>query len=240
MADLSFDEVMRELGVSEDELKRMIADNEIRAFHEGDELKFKREDVSKLRSSLETAPTIVLSDTDADSILEEPALEEPSLEEPELELDAEDALASEETVLSVEGLLEDDSPSLEEPILDDMGGEILEGEDTAPAVETSVGEDTVLDSGLLDEEDLSLGLDDTEEEGLLDEDVRAAPRRVRARAQEASPMMTALLVVMCVILVLPGAVLVNLAGGDNGVFPPWIKENLSHLNPIIDGIINLF
>ncbi len=249
MADMSFDEVARELGISEDELKRMVAENEIRAFHAGGELTFKRDDVSKLKDRLETAPTIILSDTDADSILEEPVLEEPSLEVPDLEveepasepisLDAEDALASEDTVLSVEGLLEDDSVSLEDP-LGGAAGDLLESDDTVAADATDVGEDTVLDSGLLEEEDLSLGLDETEEEGLLDEDIRVAPRRVRARIQESSPAMTAVLVVTALLLILPGSVLVNLAGGDNGIFPGWISENLTLLNSVIDSIIGLF
>ena len=254
MADMSFDEVARELGVSDEELKRMVAENEIRAFHQGGELRFKREDVNQLKNRLETAPTIVLSDTEAQSILEEPVLEEPllddgGLDEPLLDaggldeplLDdavleeplagADDAMANEETVLSVEGLLDDESISLEEPG-GDAGG-LLEGD--------SVGDDTVLDSGLLEEEDLSLGLDETEEDGLLEGgEVRSAPRRVRARPQESNPVMTGLLVVMSVLLVLPGAVLVNLAGGDNGVFPTWIEENLTALNGLVDSIIGLF
>lgn len=237
MADLSFDEVTRELGISSGELKRMIADNEIRAFHAGGQLRFKREDVSKLKHRLETAPTIILSDTDADSILEEPVLEEPVTGEPALA--GEDALARDDTVLSVEGLLEDDSTSLEEPALAAEGG--LEQEDTLPPVAAGVGEDTVLDSGLLEEEDLSLaGVEEAEEGGLLEEGVRAAPRRVRARSMESSPAMTAVLVVTGILLILPGAVLVNLSGGDNGVFPPWIGENLTFLNGVIDGIVSLF
>ena len=48
------------------------------------------------------------------------------------------------------------------------------------------------------------------------------------------------MVVMAVVLVLPGAILVNLAGGDHGVFPGWITENLTFLNGLVDGIISLF
>jgi len=252
MADMTFDEVLKELGISEDELKRKIAENEIRAFHEGGELKFKREDVMKLKNRLETAPTIILSDTDADSILEEPTLEEPTLEEPAVEEPTleeptleeptleEPALeepiseasgGEDETVLSVEGLLEDEEQiPLEEP-----------GETVGAGVgEETVGEDTVLDSGLLEEEDLGLALEETEEEPILGEEAREGPRRVRPRPQESSPMMTGLLVVTCVLLILPGAILVNLAAGQEGIFPDWISENLTVLNDLIDTIVNLF
>ena len=266
---MSFADVTRELGVSDAELKSMVAENQIRAFHEGGELLFKREDVAKLKESLETAPTIVLSDTEAesiledssvgdslldDSLLEEPVLEDAGLEEPLLDdvsledvsleepvfdepllADGleDDVLSSEETVLSVDGLLEDDGLSI------DGGDSLLEDDDFGGAP-TSVGDDTVLDSGLLDDEDLSLGLDETEDDDLLGDGERAGPRRVAARPQESSPVMTALMVVMAAALVLPGAILINLAGGDHGVFPGWITENLTFLNGAIDGIISLF
>jgi excisionase family DNA binding protein len=235
MADMNFDEVLRELNISADELKRMVADGEIRSFHVGGQLKFKRDDVTKLKNRLETAPTIVLSETDANSILEEPTLEEPSL------LDAEESLASEDTVLSVDGLLEDDSPLPQPPAKDES--DLIVESDVLAGSGSSVGEDTVLDSGLLEEGDageMSLGLDDTQEEGLLEEEGRAAPRRVRARPQEAHPIMTAVAVGAAAVLVIPGAILINLAGGDNGVFPEWIKGIPSAINGVVDGIINLF
>lgn len=234
MADLSFDEVARELGIGAEELRRMVADNEIRAFHEGGELKFKHEDVNKLKNRLETEPTIILSDTDAGKIIEDAPielessiLEEPVLEEQAAELiPADDALQSSETVLSVDGLLEDGPASADETAL---GLDVSESADA--------GHDTVFDSQLV-EDDLSLGAD----AGALalEEDVRSGPRRIKAKVQEADPVMTVLTVAACALMILPGAVLVNLAGGQDGSYPKWIGENLSFLNGIVDGIVQLF
>lgn len=232
MADLSFDDVTKELGIGADELRRMVADNEIRAFHEGGELKFKREDVNKLKNRLETAPTIILSDTDAESILEDsgidlesPVLEEPVLEEP-LAAAADDALQSSETVLSVDGLLEDSPAGADETAL---------GLDVAAGKEP--GHDTVLDSQLVDD---GLSLDAQEGSLALDDDVRSGPRRIKAKAQEANPVMTVLTVVCSVLLVVPGAILINMAGGQDGSFPDWIAKDLSFLNGLVDGFVHLF
>ncbi len=244
MADqmLSFNDVVNELGISEEELKKLVADNEIRSFHEGGELTFKQEDVNQLKNRLETAPTIVLSDTDSSSLLEEePVLDEPGFdealleEEPvldqeaELELPEMDEISpSEETVLDVDGILEDsDSITLDDP-------------DTVAADEQSLGDDTVLDAGLGDEEDLSFGLDDTEEEDILGQEVQSGPRRITARTQEANPVMTGLLVFLAILLALPGAILVNLSSPDGGVFPDWISKNLTFMNDLIDSILGLF
>ena len=234
MADLSFDDVTRELGIGAEDLRRMVADNEIRAFHEGGELKFKREDVNKLKNRLETAPTIILSETDAESILEDsgidleaPIMEEPVLEEPAAEqAAADDALQSSETVLSVDGLLEDAPTGADETAL---GLDVTEGKDA--------GHDTVLDSQLV-EEDLSL--DAQEGAAALDEEARSGPRRIKAKAQEANPVMTVLTVACSALLVVPGAILVNMAGGSDGSFPEWIAKDLSFLNGIVDSIVQLF
>ena len=247
---LSFDDAARTLGVGAEELKQMVADNTIRAFHVGGQLQFKRVDVEQLKNRLDTAPAIVLSDTGLGAVLDEPGdfdldagliEEEPAgaVEsaaamplEPEISLGGDgfdlgdDALASEETVLSVDGLLEsDDVLSPDDTVAGGFGG----------------GDDTVLDSGLLDDDDLSLSLDETEGDALLDGgEIRSGPRRVRAKVQETNPTMTALLVVTSVCLILPGAILVNLSGGDHGVFPAWIKENLTFMSGLIDGIMGLF
>jgi hypothetical protein len=263
---LSFNDVVNELGISEDELKKLVADNEIRSFHEAGELKFKKEDVNQLKNRLETAPTIVLSDTDSSSLLddeplleEEPTLEEPTLEEPALEepvleeqpssnettleepvledagkepeLDLsgpEEVSPSEETVMDVDGILDDDDDAitLEEPETD---------------TSKSVGDDTVLDSGLGDEDDLSFGLDDTEEDDILGQATSSGgPRMLTPRTQEASPALTGLLVLLALILILPGAILINLASENGGVFPAWITEDLTFLNGVIDTILGWF
>lgn len=53
MADefISFDKVLRELQMQEEELKRLVSEGEIRAFRDQDKMKFKKEDVDRFRKS---------------------------------------------------------------------------------------------------------------------------------------------------------------------------------------------
>ena len=45
----SFEDVMRELELSEEDLKRMVSEGELRAFRDENKMKFKKEDVESLR-----------------------------------------------------------------------------------------------------------------------------------------------------------------------------------------------
>ncbi|MSR46044.1 MAG: hypothetical protein EXS13_03090 [Planctomycetes bacterium] len=51
MADefISFDKVMRDLAMQEEELKRLVSEGEIRAFRDQDKMKFKKEDIERFR-----------------------------------------------------------------------------------------------------------------------------------------------------------------------------------------------
>ncbi|HZN62531.1 MAG TPA: helix-turn-helix domain-containing protein, partial [Planctomycetota bacterium] len=55
----SFEEVMRELELSEEDLKRMVSEGELRAFRDENKMKFKREDVEHLKKGRITEPTII-------------------------------------------------------------------------------------------------------------------------------------------------------------------------------------
>lgn len=56
----SFEEVMTELEVTEDDLKRMVSEGELRAFRDENKMKFKREDIEGLKRGRITEPTIIL------------------------------------------------------------------------------------------------------------------------------------------------------------------------------------
>lgn len=53
MADefISFDKVLRELQMQEEELKRLVSEGEIRAFRDQDKMKFKKEDIERFRKA---------------------------------------------------------------------------------------------------------------------------------------------------------------------------------------------
>ena len=57
MADefISFDKVLRELQMQEEELKRLVSEGEIRAFRDQDKMKFKKEDVERFRKTRSSA-----------------------------------------------------------------------------------------------------------------------------------------------------------------------------------------
>ena len=65
----TFDEVLKKLHIDETRLKRLVSEGEIRAFREGDEMKFRRADVENLDGPGEVAGVIDLSAGDASETL---------------------------------------------------------------------------------------------------------------------------------------------------------------------------
>jgi len=59
----SFEDVMKELELSEEDLKRMVSEGELRAFRDENKMKFKKEDVDNLKKGRITEPTIILPST---------------------------------------------------------------------------------------------------------------------------------------------------------------------------------
>ncbi len=61
---MTFQEVLEELQIDEEELKRLVSNAELRGFRAGSSMKFKRDDVLNLKQGRETEPTIILTDSD--------------------------------------------------------------------------------------------------------------------------------------------------------------------------------
>ena len=114
---MNFDQAAAMLGISAEELQGLVSNQEIRAEHDGGEVVFRKGDLEAFQNSRSTEPTVVLSES-SDGLLDDGGLE---LED----------LSSEETVLNIEGLLEDDGGILEGEMELDLGG---------------VGDETVLDT----------------------------------------------------------------------------------------------
>ena len=64
MEYMTFQEVLEELQIDEEELKRLVSNAELRGFRAGASMKFKRDDVMNLKQGRETEPTIILTDSD--------------------------------------------------------------------------------------------------------------------------------------------------------------------------------
>lgn len=60
----TFDEVLKELQIDESELQQLIADGELTAIRESDELKFHWEEVRRIREEREESPTATLRSPD--------------------------------------------------------------------------------------------------------------------------------------------------------------------------------
>jgi hypothetical protein len=71
----SFEDVMRELELGEEELKRMVSEGELRAFRDENKMKFKKEDVDSLKKGRITEPTIILPSTPTSETTDETVLD---------------------------------------------------------------------------------------------------------------------------------------------------------------------
>lgn len=100
----SFEKVLKELQMEEDELKRLVSEGEIRAFRDEDKMKFKKSDIDGLKKGRMTEPTIIL-----------PSGEDDSSEDSEVLLVEED---TSETLLDIDDLDGADSSSTTVPTVD--------------------------------------------------------------------------------------------------------------------------
>jgi len=119
----SFDEVLNDLKLEEDELKRLVSAGEIRAFRDKNTMRFKAEDVARLRGARGTPEDLELDDLELE--LEDAVAAEPVAE-----------LGSETTIESIDL---GDAPASEELVLEEssVSGEVIEiggDAETAPEV----------------------------------------------------------------------------------------------------------
>ena len=66
---VSLEKALKELRLKEEELKRLVSDGEIRAFRDADKMKFKREDIERLKQ--DTGKTIQFNDESSDTLTDD-------------------------------------------------------------------------------------------------------------------------------------------------------------------------
>ncbi|MCA9322847.1 MAG: hypothetical protein KDB53_19045 [Planctomycetes bacterium] len=66
---VSLEKALKELRLKEEELKRLVSEGEIRAFRDADKMKFKREDIEKLKQ--DTGKTIQFQDESSDTLTDD-------------------------------------------------------------------------------------------------------------------------------------------------------------------------
>ena len=106
----SFEEVLKDLKLEENELKRLVSAGEIRAFRDKNTMRFKAEDVARLRTTGEPGEDVELDDLDLDLDDAAPPAPAAELAPPE----ASDELVLEDTVLE-ESVTEEIELASEEP-----------------------------------------------------------------------------------------------------------------------------
>ena len=226
MSDLlNFEEAMAELGLGRDELENLAASGELRGIHEDGEIRFKAEEVAALRASRETEPTVILSDNEVSPF-------EDGLESP---IDLE-SISTDETVLNIEGLLEDDAEGTT-PV-PGMGG-ILEDDDELEI--GSIGEDTVLDTDGLDlDDDFDLGSDDETVAAGTDDTFLAGggTQQMQMVPRKGSPVMVGVLVATMLFMLAPAGIVMNLM---KGVYPEWVTDGpLSAVGGLFKSVVTMF
>lgn len=133
----SFKEVLSELQVDENELKRLVSEGTLRGFRDGASMKFRKEDINKLKKGREAEPTIILTDSDAEITL-------PS----ESDLLVDESTRDRETVLNMDVFDTEELPSVESKPAE-KGMERTEAISTAPpapAAEVDEGAATIIDA----------------------------------------------------------------------------------------------
>ncbi len=206
---MNFDQAAQHLGVSVEELQGLVSNQEIRAEHDSGEVYFSRQDLDFYMESRSTEPTVVLSE-ESSGLLEDDGLE---LED----------FSTDETVLNIEGLLEDEG-----------GSGLLEGESELSM--GGVGDETVIDT-----DELSLDSFDFDEEPLDaggDELLLAGNTEMQLVRKKPATAMTVLMVLTLLCLLIPAALLMNLMN-PGGTFPDWGNHGaVNFMNGLIESIVN--
>ncbi|MEK7865036.1 MAG: helix-turn-helix domain-containing protein [Planctomycetota bacterium] len=251
---LSFEEVLGELNISEEDLKRMVSEGELRAFREENKMKFRREDVTSLKGGGRPSEPTVVFDGGGDSegtILDLDSGELPAVPQetavPELDFGggeappAEEAPSEEgETTGITQEMVFEDSDALKVQPNEDSGGEsgetfVDENSDTGAGTEALAVENEPGAAEAATEEGGESAV--TEEE--------AAPRvRGRAAAAEAgvaaeppkpSAAMTVLVGIAAVLMAMTGYVMVDLIRVMTSDGTPTASDTVQKIRDIVPG-----
>jgi hypothetical protein len=136
----SFEDVLKDLEIGEEELKRMVSEGELRAFRDENKMKFRRDDVESLRKGRTSEPTLILpvqqdepAQDQAETILDLDAA--PPLDEagPALDLPGGDAGGADtQDVTKQLDFTDTDITVADEPVAVDTGADVEEGTMTEP------------------------------------------------------------------------------------------------------------
>jgi len=200
----TFEKVMRELQMEEDELKRLVSAGELRAFRVSDQMKFKKEDIDSFKGALDDSEPDVIELLDGDDTVDTGAGDSTG-----------DDLTQELVFEDSEFAGDDDSDvgMATAPIMDDE----LFGDDTAKeaASEEEEGENLFGDAG---------------EEEFLDDDAVVAGKtpirksRIGGAEEEVveGPAFLGMMVLSSIVLIIGVIVVVDIATSDPSPMVEWL------------------
>jgi hypothetical protein len=198
---LSFERVMRELKIQEDELKKLVSAGELRAFRDADQMKFKQEDVEEFLTTKDEGGGDVIDLLDSDQDLEAKAEPKSAGDELTEELVFDDVELGEAVGMKTEPLSDDDLFEEEElPAAEPTDAELVIGED---------------------EEEELLG------EGEDDEGLPAPIKRTKAAAayqeeQAENPALLGVMVITAIVLLLGVLVAIDIATSQPSPMVTWL------------------
>jgi hypothetical protein len=253
---MNFEEVLAELQIDEDELKRMVAQGELRGFRDGETMKFRRADVSKIKKGRETEPTIILTDSDADISLPESKEDHDLLvEEPSKDAEDRDTVVNIDVFETTDVKVEDsDIPTVDVESIEG-GGDTVQFEDDTLDLDMSVMDDdegaaTLIDVGgptemATESFDLIEEAPPADDFEVVDTTITGSGRisrsaRLRAmqiKKKKGHPVMTAFIFVTSLIMLFGFTVLFNTI---RGVEPKYIVDIGRTCRDIIDWITSIF
>ncbi|MEE3199899.1 MAG: helix-turn-helix domain-containing protein, partial [Planctomycetota bacterium] len=224
---MNFEEAAKELGISEEELEKLVASGDIASTKDGDNLLFKKEAIESYKNQGDAE--IVLADDELNLLDDDDEIDfgidlsdgddaaTEDLGELEISLD-DDAGGSvgDETVLDVESLLDDDDG-------DSEGTTPIPGAEDSSSADTDLGDETLLDTDILDlgDDDADTFELDTTEDTLLDPTeegtlLRGGGARVmQMKKRKSHAAWTVLLSFAALALLVPMAVLLAIIYNEN-------------------------
>ena len=236
---MTFEDVLAELQIDDEELKRMVASGELRGFRDGETMKFKKAEVLHLKKGRETEPTIILSDSDADISLPDA--------EGDLDLLVEEAEGQDrDTVLNIDVFETADTKGQDSDAgtvdVDAIELGVEDDEEAGAATLVDVGGPTEMATESFDLIEEAPPAEDFE---IVDTTITGSGRisrsaRLRAmqiKKKKGHPVMTSMLLLTSAIMLLPFAVLFNTI---RGVEPEYIINFGEKCRNIIDAITGIF
>jgi len=209
---MSFERVMRELQIEEEELKKLVSAGEIRAFRDSDQMRFKKEDIDRFASSgKEGDDADVIDLLDGDRELED------------LEAGKAASAKSSGDELTEELVFDELDIGDEEEVgmkTEPLSGEDLFESDDLEVVDEEEAVGDVDDELLIDDEEDLLGDDAVEARG------RSPIRRSKAAMEEdevvEGPAMLGVMVISAIILLLGILVVLDIATSEPSPVIGWL------------------